>query len=107
MYVNNKNVNAGSVCSNQPAIVLYHDNNRTAAGVQITAVGKWQLFIPYRWDLKIRCSAGGGSGVRREERKSGNPKPRMKHEVKNEPQNRRISNIECRRMVSLRSVIFL
>jgi hypothetical protein len=33
--------------------------------------------------------------------------PYMKlHQVKSEPQNRRISNIECRRVGSLRSVIF-
>jgi len=42
------------------------------------AVGKWQSFIPYRWDLKIRCQV---SGVRREERKSGNPNLRMKLQI--------------------------
>ncbi len=37
----------------------------------------------------------------------GIAKTRMKlHQVKSEPQNRRISNIECRRVGSLRSVIF-
>ena len=30
----------------------------------------------------------------------------MKLQVKSEPQNRRISNIECRRMESLRSVFY-
>jgi hypothetical protein len=43
--------------------------------VLITAVGKWQSFILYHLDLKIRFQV---SGVRREERKSGNPKPHMK-----------------------------
>jgi hypothetical protein len=33
--------------------------------------------------------------------------PQMKlHEVKSEPQNRRMSNVECRRAESLRSVFF-
>ena len=31
------------------------DNISTDGRVQITAVGKWQSFIPYHRDLKIRC----------------------------------------------------
>ena len=54
MYVRNKKANAGSVWSNQPAIVRHHDSNRTAAGVQITAVGKWPSFILYHRDFKVR-----------------------------------------------------
>jgi hypothetical protein len=54
------------------------------------AVGKWQSFIPYQRDLKIRCQV---SGVRREEFKSGKPKPPMRLHIVGTA-NRRISNIE-------------
>jgi hypothetical protein len=60
-----------------------------------------------RIEKGFRCQVSGVrfqvSGVRIKLRALA---PCMNHELNSEPQNRRISNIECRRVVSLRSVFY-
>ena len=52
----------------------------------------------------VRCQVSGGGS--KEKSKKRMPNVDGRNIQKREPQNRRISNIECRRVVSLRSVFF-
>jgi len=52
MYISNQKANAGSVWSNQPAIVLHHDNNIAAAAFFRLSEGqsvKWHIMITIRF----------------------------------------------------------